>query len=111
MIQYIRQDILYNKFDDFTVGLGSPLLSILNNSLLLSSKNRLMDEYLSINTNAIINLENKLHSININLKFEILNDLNIEYTISKFFNMDSRATIYEHVEGFSQSKISIQYSY
>ena len=111
MIQYIRQDILYNKFDDFTVALGNPLLSILNNSLLLSSKNRLMDEYLSIDTNAIINLENKLHSININLKFEILNDLNIEYTISKFFNADSRDIIYEHIEDFSQSIISIQYSY
>ena len=54
----------------------------INVNWMSSEIHRKLYEYLSIDTNAIINLENKLHSININLKFEILNDLNIEYRIS-----------------------------
>ena len=111
IIQYVGENVLYNKFDDFRSGIGNPILSIFNNSLLFSAKKNFMDDRFNCNLSSIINLNNELHSINVILEYELINNWELGFRISKFVTINTDNSFYNNIENNSQSTISINFYY
>ena len=115
-LQHIQEHILYDNYGNFISGIGNPILSIFNNSLILSINKKFLDQTLDSNLGLIANIENKLHSLSVNFDYDLNNNVKINFKILKFITMTSQfpnereQDFYKTIEENSQMTMSIKYT-
>ena len=115
-LQHIQEHILYDNYGNFISGIGNPILSIFNNSLILSINKKFLDQTLDSNLGLIANIENKLHSLSVNFDYDLNNNVKINFKILKFITMTSQfpnereLNFYKTIEENSQMTMSIKYT-
>ena len=115
-LQHIQENILYDKYGNFISGIGNPILSIFNNSIILSINKKFLNQTLNSNLGIIANIDNKLHSLNLDFDYDLNNNTKINFTILQFINVLNQSSnaqeqeLYKQLENNSQMAISVKYT-
>ena len=115
-IQHIQENILFDKYGNFISGIGNPILSIFNNSFILSVNKKFIDETLNSNLGLIANIDNKLHSLNLKFDYDANDNTKISFEFLQFINVLSESSndiekeLYNKIENNSQMTVSLKYS-